>query len=322
MAVTRGDRQSELSATQEAIVETGIERGQLYRPTGVIVAAVTPFHPDESVNIPGLQSHVNFLASSGMHAIMVAAGSGEYVNLSLNEKKQVIDATVEAVSGRVPIIVGALSPSTREAVEVGCYAAKSGATALLVLPPYYIKPSLDGVVDHFGAIARETGLPVIAYNNPGRIGWNIDVPMLQAIASVPGVVGLKDCDRDLASISAKIQHVGSTLNILSGDDDLCFASLLSGAVGATMASPNAAPKLCLDLYRACTENNIDEALRLHNRLRPFVHSWLIPNHPGPLKETMAMLGRPIGPARRPLQPMTAVQRQVVESVIREYGPFR
>src|SRR5262249_21356969 len=163
-----------------------------------------------------LQTHVDFLVNAGIHGLVVIGGSGEYVNLALEERKQIVTCALETARDRVPVVVGALSASTREVVEVGLHAAHQGATALLVLPPYYIRPSLNGIVQHYDTIAGETGLPIIAYNNPSRVGQSLDVETLEAIASVPAVVALKDCDRDVAQISNKIRCLGSKINILSG----------------------------------------------------------------------------------------------------------
>lgn len=291
------------------------------RPKGIFAVAVTPFRTDESLDLDRLQAHVDFLVSSGVHGVVAAGGTGEYVSLTMDERKQVIGNAIDAVAGRTPVIAGALSPGTRDVIEIGVHAASKGAYGLLVLPPYYIRPSLEGVVAHYRAVADQTGLALIAYNNPGRTGWNLDSLALEAIARVPGVVAVKDSERDVGSISTKVRRLGDRLSLLSGDDDLGLATLLSGAVGGVWASPNIAPKLCVELYCACRDGQLDRARQLHDRLQQLVEAFFIPNHPGPLKETMAMLGRPVGPARSPLQPMTPAQRQVVERVLRDCGPF-
>jgi 4-hydroxy-tetrahydrodipicolinate synthase len=282
---------------------------------------VTPFHEDESLDEGRLESHLQFLVDAGVHGVMVIGGSGEYVNLTPAERQRVVTITMQTVGKRLPVIVGALAPSTREVLEIGLHAQRVGATALLVLPPYYIKPSMDGVVRHFEKVARETGLNIIAYNNPGRTGWAMTVEQLRTIADVPGIVGLKECDRDVASISLKIAAVGERIAVLSGDDDLGFATLLSGSPGAIWASPNLTPRLCLDLYAACQAGDVPTALALHNRLVHIVSAWFIPNHPGPLKEAMALSGRPVGPPRLPLAGMTSAQRDALAEAFRVYGPI-
>jgi 4-hydroxy-tetrahydrodipicolinate synthase len=291
-----------------------------YRPTGVIAAVVTPFREDESLDEDRLVSHLEYLIGSGVHGLMVTGGSGEYVNLTPAERKRVVSLTMQTVGKRLPVVVGALCPSTREALDLGLHASKEGATGLLLLPPYYIKPSLAGALGHFETVAKETGLNIIAYNNPGRTGWTIDVEQLRQIADIPGIVGIKECDRDVASLSLKMAAVGDRIEVLSGDDDLGFATLLSGSRGAIWASPNLNPRLCIDLYESCVAGDVAKALPLHIRLVHLVSSWLIPNHPGPLKEAMAMVGRPVGCARRPLVAMSATQRAALQEAFKTYGP--
>jgi 4-hydroxy-tetrahydrodipicolinate synthase len=292
-----------------------------YRPRGVVVAVVTPFRDDESLDETRLQDHLSFLLDAGVDAVMPLGGSGEYVNLSMAERKRVIDASVSAVAHRVPVIIGALSPSTREVIEVGEYAMRAGADGLLALPPYYIRPSQAGMVDHFARIVAETGLPVIAYNNPPRAGWAIALEALEEIAAIPGVIGLKDCDRDVAAIAVKIERLGQRLTVLSGDDDLEFATLLSGAAGGIWATANLAPRLCIALYDACVRGDLTEARRLQSMVLALVNVRKLPNHPGPLKEMMAMVGRSVGPARRPLFPMTEGQRTAVKELLDSLQPL-
>ena len=300
--------------------EAGMGTASVDRLSGVMAATITPFKEDESLDEERIGSHVELLLEGGIRGIVPIGGSGEYVNLSAEERRRVVRRTIEVVNGRVPVIVGTLAPSTREALDIGMFAARAGANALLVLPPYYIRPSLAGIVDHFARVAGETNLPVIVYNNPPRTNWAMDADALTEIAAVPGVIGVKDCDRDLASISVKIGRVGDQLAILGGDDDLVFSVLLAGGDGAIMATANLAPRLCVELYEACLRGDLATARYLQGRLLPLVHVRHGPNHPGPLRDLMAMVGRPIGPARRPLLGMTNAQRSKAEEVLERCGP--
>lgn len=292
-----------------------------HRPLGLLAAAVTPFREDESIDAGRLVEHYSQMLAAGIDGLMVVGGCGEYANLTPEERRQVVSLTCEMVDDGTPVVVGALGPSTREVLELGMHAAGAGATALLVLPPYYIKPSLDGVLDHFQTIVAETGLPVIAYNNPGRTGWPIGIAELREIADIPGVVGLKECERDLASISLKIAAVGSRVDVISGDDDLGFHTLISGGRGAIWASPNLHPRMTRALYDAAQRGDLETGLRLHLCVATIMSRWMIPNHPGPLKAAMEMVGRGVGPARRPLGQLTDAQCQALAAVLRDCAPI-
>jgi 4-hydroxy-tetrahydrodipicolinate synthase len=283
---------------------------------GVIVAAVTPFEADESIDEIALDAHLEFLVQSGVHGVLIIGGCGEYVNLTMEERKRVIEQSVAVINGRLPVIVGALSPGTRDATEVGQYAAAAGADALLVAPPYYIHPSTDGVREHLLRIGSATDLPIIAYNNPPRTGWSITPDALKELMTVPHVVGLKESERDLATIARKIAMAGADFPILSGDDDLSFPTLLCGAAGGIWATPNLAPQLFVDLYDACLRGDLETGLALYRRVVNLVEARRGPNHPGPLKELMSMAGHPVGLARAPLAVMTAGQRAQAQAALK------
>jgi 4-hydroxy-tetrahydrodipicolinate synthase len=290
-----------------------------FRPSGMYAPIVTPFGADEALDEERLASHIEFVLDNGVAGVVPIGGCGEYVNLLPHERKRVVELAVQFVAGRVPVVAGALAPGTREAIDIGCAAARVGASALLLLPPYYIRPSNAGIVGHFRTVAEATGLPVVVYNNPPRTGVSIDADLLAELADVPGVVAVKDCDRDLASITTKIERLGARMALLGGDDDLVYQVLLSGGHGAIMAHANLAPRMCVDLYEACARGDTPAALALNRAMLPLIQVRQGPNHPGPLKELMAMAGSPVGPARRPLLGMTERQRQQATTLLKRPG---
>jgi 4-hydroxy-tetrahydrodipicolinate synthase len=288
---------------------------------GLVAASVTPFGADGALDIPRLREHLGWLIDSGVDGLAVTAGSGEFVSLSPDERETVVREAVGVAAGRLPVVAGVLAPSTPEAVETAVRAARAGASALLVLPPYYLKPSFDGVLGHFRAVADASGLPVVLYNNPGRTGVALGLAELtRLVDEVPGVTGVKDCDRDVASVARKVEALGERIAILSGDDDLGFVILLSGAAGGIWATPNLAPRLCRSLVGACTAGDVARALPLHRRLLALVEAWDRPNHPGPLKELMAMAGRDVGRARPPLAPMRPDERAQAKRALAAAAP--
>ena len=292
-----------------------------FRPRGVYAACITAFRDDESLYLDRLGRHIDWMLDAGVNGVMVIGGCGEYANLTPEERNTLVTAAVEIVGGRVPVVVGALAPSTREVLEIGVHAASAGADALLVLPPYYIKPSFDGVLQHFEAAAKETNLDLIVYNNPGRTGWPLSADHLVQLADIPGVVAVKECDRDMAVIQTKMAKLGSRTAMLSGDDDLGFYTILAGADGAIWASVNLCPKLCVDLYNACVAQDIPTALAIHRRILEVFNAWMLPNHPGPLKQAMAQVGRSVGPARRPLALMSEAELGRLTAALDANGPI-
>jgi 4-hydroxy-tetrahydrodipicolinate synthase len=176
---------------------------------------------------------------------------------------------------------------------------------VLVLPTYYIKASADGVVEHFARVADTSSIPIVAYNNTGRTGITLDVAILERLARIPSIVALKECERDLAVVSAKIKAVGDRIAILSGDDDLGFPTFLLGSPGGIFMSANLIPAFHRQLFEASVNGRIAAARKAHFALLPLIDALYTANHPGPLKDAMVFIGHPVGTARAPLQRASA-----------------
>lgn len=218
-----------------------------------------------------------------------------------SERQRVIEVAIDQAANRVPVLAGALAPGTREVQDTVRYAEKAGASAVLVLPSYYIKASPAGVYEHFARVADATSLPIVAYNNTGRTGLNLDIPILEKLATIESIVALKECERDLAIVSAKIKAIGDRIAILSGDDDLGFPTFLLGSPGGIFMTSNLVPALHRKLFDAVKQGDIDTAREAHYALLPLVNALYTANHPGPLKDAMEFVGYPVGVARAPLQ---------------------
>ncbi len=286
-----------------------------YTPHGIYTAIVTPLTAADEFDEPAFRKLIDFQVASGAAGLLVIGGSGEFVSLTPSERQRVVEVAVDQTAGRIPILVGALAPGTREVQATARLAEIAGADAVLVLPPYYIKASADGVVEHFTRIAGATALPIVAYNNTGRTGVTLDVPMLERLARIPSIVALKECERDLAVVSAKIAAVGDRIAILSGDDDLGVPTFLLGSPGGIFMSANLIPAFHRRLFEASVAGRIDAARRAHFALLPLIDSLYTPNHPGPLKDAMAFVGHPVGPARAPLQRASAEALQRAERAL-------
>lgn len=276
-----------------------------YTPNGIYTALVTPFTRDDAFDEATFRRLIDFQIGAGIAGLLVIGGSGEFVSLTPAERQRIVEVAIDHTAGRVPVLVGALAPGTREVQETIRHAAKAGADAVLVLPTYYIKASADGVCEHFARVADTASIPIVAYNNPGRTGITLGIEILERLARIPSIVALKECERDLAVVSAKIKAVGERIAILSGDDDLGFPSFLLGCPGGIFMSANLVPAFHRQLFEASVNGRITAARKAHFALLPLIAALYTENHPGPLKDAMALVGHPVGRARAPLQKASA-----------------
>jgi 4-hydroxy-tetrahydrodipicolinate synthase len=272
-----------------------------FTPAGIFTAIVTPFTKDDALDESSFRRLIDFQIAAGAAGLLVIGGSGEFVSLTPPERQRVIDVAIDQAARRIPIVVGALAPGTREVQETVRYAAKAGADAVLVLPSYYIKASADGVYEHFARVADSAAIPIIAYNNSGRTGLTLDLGILERLARIPSIVALKECERDLAVVAAKIGAIGERIAILSGDDDLGFPTFLLGSPGGIFMTANLVPAFHRKLFAATVKGDLSTARKAHYALLPLVEALYTANHPGPLKDAMALIGHPVGTARAPLQ---------------------
>lgn len=288
-----------------------------YTPNGIYTAIVTPFTRDDTFDEAAFRRLIDFQIEAGAAGLLVIGGSGEFVSLTPAERQLVVEVAIDQTAKRIPILVGALAPGTREVQETVRYAARAGADAVLVLPTYYIKASADGVCEHFACVADTAAIPIVAYNNTGRTGITLDVGILERLARIPSIVALKECERDLAVVSAKIKAVGERIAILSGDDDLGFPTFLLGSPGGIFMSANLIPAFHRQLFEASASGRIAAARKAHFALLPLIEALYTANHPGPLKDAMAFVGHTVGPARSPLQRGSAEALQRAERALKQ-----
>lgn len=286
---------------------------------GVITSQVTPFDDRDAVDEARLRRLIDRQLEAGVSGFLIAGNCGEFTNLTDDERLRTASVAVEQVAGRVPVMAGDFHPNTAQAVALARRYREAGVDAALVVPPYFIRPSVEGVVEFFAEVAEGAGLPVVVYNNPGRTGLDLTPEIMRRLYGLPGVVGLKDCTRDLALMARKAQDAPEGFCVLYGDDDMFLESLLMGATGGVLAAANLVPELLVQVYRDAVGGDPRRASETQNRLLPMIQSWYTANHPAPLKEAMAMMGWPVGRARKPLQPMKPDQAAEVRRMLAELG---
>jgi len=281
--------------------------------SGCHVPFVTPFKDDFSLDEDGLRRLINYLIEEEKVDGLVPCGTtGESPTLDHEEHNKVIEITVKETRGRVPVIAGTGSNSTQEAIMMTRHAEEAGADATLQVGPYYNKPTMDGMLAHFEAIAKNTKLPILIYNIPGRTGKNIEPQTIIQLAEIDNIVGLKDACADLAQtmeIMAGTKRKGKTFYILSGEDALTYGMMALGGDGAISAVANVIGKEYTQLCRLMKAGQWVEAREIHYNTLSLVKTLFIETNPVPVKEALQMMGLPSGPPRLPLVPMKPANRE-------------
>ena len=285
---------------------------------GSCVALVTPFKKGK-VDIDAFQQLVEWHIASGTHGLIPCGTTGETPTLSDSEHKSLIVACVEAARGRVPVIAGAGSNATDKAVELARFAEKSGADGILVVTPYYNKPSQEGMYQHYKAVNDQQGLPIILYNVPGRTGVDLAVETVIRLAALKRVVAIKDASVDL-SRPLQIRHaLGDDFIQLSGEDATVAAYLAQGGHGCISVTANVAPKLCSQLHTSWQKQDFKTFAKVRDTLLP-LHKYLFAEtNPAPAKYCLSKMGKIGEELRLPLIPVTAPTRKLLDGAMQAAG---
>ena len=287
---------------------------------GCGTALVTPFTQDGSLDEAALRNLVAWQVDSGINFLVPCGTTGETPTLSHDEWLQVIDITVEVAAGRVPIVAGATSNSTHDAVEKAReVAARPGVDAVLTASPYYNKPTQEGQYRHFKAIAEVTGKPVIVYNVPGRTGANIDPGTLARLAEVPNIVGVKEASGNITQIAEVCNAVPEHFLIFSGDDAITLPVIALGGVGIISVASNEIPREMAEMTRAALNNDWTTARRIHRKYLALMQGNFIESNPLPVKAVLAMMGRMEEVYRLPLLPMRRDTRSRLQKIATDAG---
>ncbi|MHB0979768.1 MAG: 4-hydroxy-tetrahydrodipicolinate synthase [Thermoleophilia bacterium] len=289
---------------------------------GVIVPLVTPFHQDMSVDWDGLRRLVDFYIEDFQCDGLVPCGTtGESPTLSHQEHEDVIKVVVDHTAGRVPVIAGAGSNSTREAVQLAQAAKEAGADATLQVCPYYNKPSQEGIFNHFRAIGDVVDLPMILYNIPGRTGRNIEPStIIRLWKEVSQVVGVKDASGDLQQAMQVLRGTErDSFQVYSGEDIMTFALLCHGSAGAIAAVAHVVGREVKEMCSAVWSGDLERAREIHFLTMPVVDALFIEPNPTPVKQALEWMGLPAGPLRPPLERMTESGQAVLRLALAAGG---
>jgi 4-hydroxy-tetrahydrodipicolinate synthase len=283
--------------------------------TGCGTALVTPFGRDGRVDEGALRRFVEWQVAEGIHFVVPCGSTGEAATMTPAEHRRVVEVTVEAVAGRVPVVAGAGSNDTARAIAMSKEMKAAGATHLLHVSPMYNKPPQRGIIAHFRAIADAVDLPIVIYNVPGRTGSNIEARTTIELAKCAGIVAVKEASGNINQIADIIRDRPPGFSVLSGDDSLTLPVMALGGEGVISVTSNATPRLMAQLCDACAANDLVTARTLHRRLQPWMSAAFVEPNPIPAKAALAMMGKIDNVLRLPLVPLSDASTSIVHAAL-------
>jgi len=287
---------------------------------GIFPAIITPFNPDGDVEFEYLRDIVRFQLGKGVHGFFVCGSAGEGPLMSAQQRKAVTETLIREVDGRVPVIVHAGSTNTREAIELAKHGEESGAAAVGVVSPYYFKPDIEGLIEHYRLIAEAVNIPVLVYNIPSRAGYNVIPEVIAKICNIPNVIGVKDSSGDLIQLREIIETAPKTITVINGADNLLYAALTVGVHGQISGIANVAPELLVELYNAYRKGEYEKALNLQTKINAVKRAVEGPPI-APLKAALELRGTKAGLPKRPLRPLKQSEIIVLEEKLKSLNLF-
>jgi 4-hydroxy-tetrahydrodipicolinate synthase len=286
---------------------------------GAFVAIVTPFI-DGQVDEQGLVDLIEFHIENGTHGIVPCGTTGESATLSHEEHHRVVGLTVKTVNGRVPVVAGSGSNSTSEAIDLTRHAKDAGVDGVLMVSPYYNRPSQEGLYQHFKAVAEAVDVPIILYNVPSRTSSNVLPATVARLAAIDNIVGIKEATGSLNQVSEVIKLCPRDFAVLSGDDFTSMATVLVGGTGVISVTSNVAPKDMADLMEAALAGDLARANELHYKMFPLFQAMFFDSNPVPAKATLELMGKiKSGTPRLPLYRMNNDTLGKLKATITAYG---
>jgi len=292
---------------------------ELSRFRGTGVALVTPFDSNGDIDHDSLREHVDYAISGGVEFLVPCGTTGESATMSAAEQREVISAVVAAAAGRVPVMAGAGTNDTRDAVALAEAARQAGADAILSVSPYYNKPTPAGLYAHYQTIASVVDVPVFVYNVPGRTGSNIAARTLLRLAEIDNVKGVKEASGDMEQAMEIIGSCPDEFLVLSGDDAVTLPMVAAGADGVISVVANQTPDTMSTLVRAALAGDMGRARELHYRLLPLMQANFIETNPIPVKTSLEMMGRFAAHFRLPLVPLAGEHREELGRALQAAG---
>jgi 4-hydroxy-tetrahydrodipicolinate synthase len=285
---------------------------------GSFTALITPFQ-NGSLDEKAFRGLVEWQIAEGTHGLVPVGTTGESPTLSHDEHNKVVEWCIDQAKGRVPVIAGAGSNSTREAIELSQHAEKAGADAVLVVTPYYNKPTQEGLYQHFKAVNDAIGIPIIIYNIPPRSVIDMSVETMKRLFELKNIAGVKDATANVARASQQRAELGPDFNQMSGEDVTALGFMAHGGHGCISVTSNVAPRLCAEFQNACLKGDFATALKLQDKLLPLHTNLFIETNPSPAKYACSVLGKCADTVRLPMVPLSEKSKAAVRSAMVHAG---
>jgi len=284
---------------------------------GSIVALITPFK-DESLDEESYIKLINYHLKNGTNGIVPGGTTGESPTLSHNEHKKIIEISVKECNSKIPVIAGTGSNSTNEAIELSKFAEKAGSDALLIVTPYYNKPTQEGLYQHYKKINDNVGIPIVIYNIPSRSVIDMSVETMTKLYELKNIIGVKDATGDLNRVDQQLSKMGKDFIQLTGNDDNAFEFNKRGGVGAISVTANIAPKICADFQKLSlskNQNDLNEAQKLDNILQKVHNAMFVESNPSPVKFAAKLMNLCDDAVRLPLVKVTEETKSIVKKAL-------
>jgi 4-hydroxy-tetrahydrodipicolinate synthase len=285
---------------------------------GSFTALVTPFK-NGGLDESAFRGLVDWQIAEGTSGLVPVGTTGESPTVSHDEHKQVVEWCVEQAKGRVPVIAGAGSNSTKEAIELAQHAEKAGASAVLVVTPYYNKPTQEGMYQHFKAINDAIGIPIIIYNIPPRSVIDMSVETMARLYELKNITGVKDATANVLRVSQQRAAMGPDFNQLSGEDGTALGFMAHGGHGCISVTSNVAPRLCAEFQAACLKGDYAAAIKIQDKLLPLHQHLFVETNPSPAKYALSVLGKCSDVVRLPMVPLSDKSKAVVREAMTHAG---
>lgn len=287
--------------------------------SGVGTALITPFTASGALDEAAVGRLARRQVDAGIHVLVPCGTTGETPTLSFDERRRVIELVVAEAKGRALVLAGAGGYDTREVIHMAAMVKEAGADGILSVTPYYNKPTPEGLVQHYTAIAESTDLPIIVYNVPGRTGCNIDPATLVRLAQIPNIIGVKEASGNISQMADICHAVPDDFLVMSGDDAITLPLMALGGHGVISVASNEVPEEMVQMVEAFERGDLIEARNFHNRLLPIMQINFVESNPGPVKFAMAAMGHCEEVYRLPVVTPRAASQQKIAAVMRDLG---